>query len=169
MKRGYTALEYRSLVRALRAARPDLCLSSDFIVGFPGETDDDFDETLRLVDGVGFDASYSFTYSPRPGTPAAGLPEQISAEISSARLTRLQRKLDAQADVISQAMVGTVQKVLVEGPARKNAAELAGRTENNRIVNFPGPARLKGQYAEVRITESLAHTLRGEVVMREIA
>jgi tRNA-2-methylthio-N6-dimethylallyladenosine synthase len=169
MKRGYTALEYRSLVRALRAARPGLCLSSDFIVGFPGETDDDFEQTLRLVDSVGFDASYSFTYSPRPGTPAAGMSEQISAEISSARLTRLQRKLDAQADVISQAMVGSVQKVLVEGPARKNAAELAGRTENNRIVNFPGPARLKGQYAEVRITESLAHTLRGAVVMREIA
>jgi tRNA-2-methylthio-N6-dimethylallyladenosine synthase len=169
MKRGYTAEQYCATVCALRAARPALCLTSDFIVGFPGETDEDFDQTLQLVREIGFDASFSFTYSPRPGTPAAGFPGQVEREVGALRLKRLQAILDAQADAVSQAMIGTTQKVLVESAARKNAAELAGRTGNNRIVNFPGAARLIGQFVEVSITAALAHTLRGEVVLREFA
>jgi tRNA-2-methylthio-N6-dimethylallyladenosine synthase len=163
MKRGYTSLEYRAIVRRLRKARPDLSLTSDFIVGFPGETAEDFEATLRLARELEFDASFSFLYSPRPGTPAAGLPDPVPQAEKRERLQRLQAQLDAQAASASAAMVGRVERVLVEGPAKKNAAELAGRTANNRVVNFPGPARLAQRYAEVRITAALAHTLRGEL------
>jgi tRNA-2-methylthio-N6-dimethylallyladenosine synthase len=169
MKRGYTALEYKSIVRRLRAARPQVSIASDFIVGFPGETEADFLQTLQLVDDVGFDASYSFMYSARPGTPAAALPDQLPLEEKQARLARLQQKLDANERRISEAMVGSVQTILVEGASKKNAQELAGRTSNNRMVNFPAPARLTGSLAEVRITAALAHTLRGEVLLREKA
>ncbi|HEU4442173.1 MAG TPA: tRNA (N6-isopentenyl adenosine(37)-C2)-methylthiotransferase MiaB [Burkholderiales bacterium] len=164
MKRGYTVLEYRSIVRRLRQACPQLSLSSDFIVGFPGETDADFTATLKLAADAGFDASFSFLYSPRPGTPAAELPDALSQEEKSARLQRLQQQLDRQASAISAAMVGTTQRVLVEGPARKNPAELAGRTGNNRVVNFPGEAGLHHSYVDVRITAALSHSLRGEPV-----
>ncbi|HQR54088.1 MAG TPA: tRNA (N6-isopentenyl adenosine(37)-C2)-methylthiotransferase MiaB [Burkholderiales bacterium] len=164
MKRGYTALEYKSIVRRLRAMRADLSLSSDFIVGFPGETDADFEATLRLVEELSFDASFSFVYSPRPGTPAADLPHQVDREVSLARLARLQAKIDEQAQAVSRAMVGTVQRVLVEGPSRKRAAELAARTDNNRVVNFIGPARLVDAFVEVTITEALPHSLRGALL-----
>jgi tRNA-2-methylthio-N6-dimethylallyladenosine synthase len=164
MKRGYTALEYRSIVRRLRQARPQLSLSSDFIVGFPGESEADFAATLKLAADAGFDASFSFLYSPRPGTPAAELPDALSREEKSERLQRLQQQLDSQASAISAAMVGTTQRVLVEGPARKNPAELAGRTGNNRVVNFPGAAALHHSYVDVRITAALSHSLRGEPV-----
>ncbi len=164
MKRGYTVLEYRSIVRRLRQARPQISLSSDFIVGFPGETDADFAATLKLASDAGFDASFSFLYSPRPGTPAAELPDALSREEKSARLQRLQQQLDRQASAISAAMVGTTQRVLVEGPARKSPAELDGRTGNNRVVNFPGAAALHHSYVDVRITAALSHSLRGEPV-----
>jgi len=167
MKRGYTSLEYKSLVRKLREARPDICLSSDFIVGFPGESDDDFERTMKLIEDVRFDASFSFIYSERPGTPAADLKDDVPAEVKSARLTRLQKRIEELASEVNRSMVGTVQRVLIEGHARKNAIELAGRTDNNRIVNFAGPARLIGQFAEVLITEALPHSLRGEIVTRE--
>jgi tRNA-2-methylthio-N6-dimethylallyladenosine synthase len=163
MKRGYTSLEYRSIVRRLRKARPDVSLTSDFIVGFPGETAEDFEATLRLARELDFDASFSFLYSPRPGTPAAALPDPVPQAEKRERLLRLQAQLDAQAAAASAAMLGRTERVLVEGPAKKNPAELAGRTANNRVVNFPGPARLAGRYAEVRITAALAHTLRGEL------
>jgi tRNA-2-methylthio-N6-dimethylallyladenosine synthase len=172
MKRGYTALEYKSVVRKLRAARPDIALSTDFIVGFPGETDADFEKTMKLIDEVGFDASFSFIYSPRPGTPALDLVDDTPAEVKSARLMRLQKRIDELAQDVSQAMVGTVQRVLVEGPSKKDANELAGRTDNNRIVNFAGgsanSARLINQFVDVRILQSLSHSLRGEIVTREI-
>ena len=168
MKRGYTVLEYRSIVRRLRRARPQISLTSDFIVGFPGETDADFAATLKLAADAGFDASFSFLYSPRPGTPAAELPDALSQDEKSARLQRLQQQLDGQASAISAAMVGTTQRVLVEGPARKNPGELAGRTGNNRVVNFPvnfpGAAALHHSYVDVRITAALSHSLRGEPV-----
>jgi tRNA-2-methylthio-N6-dimethylallyladenosine synthase len=164
MKRGYTVLEYRSIVRRLRQARPQISVTSDFIVGFPGETEADFAATLKLAADAGFDASFSFLYSPRPGTPAAELPDALSAEEKSARLQRLQQQLDRQAGALSAAMVGTTQRVLVEGPARKNPAELAGRTGNNRVVNFPGAAALHHSYVDVRITAALSHSLRGEPV-----
>jgi tRNA-2-methylthio-N6-dimethylallyladenosine synthase len=166
MKRGYTVLEYKSLVRKLRAARPDLSLSSDFIVGFPGETETDFGATMRLIDDVGFDTSFSFVYSPRPGTPAADLPDDTPQDLKLRRLARLQKRIDEQAQVISQAMVGSVQRVLVEGHAKKDAAELAGRSDNNRVVNFPGHARLIGHFVDVRITAALPHSLRGEIPTR---
>ncbi|HYI86061.1 MAG TPA: tRNA (N6-isopentenyl adenosine(37)-C2)-methylthiotransferase MiaB, partial [Burkholderiales bacterium] len=164
MKRGYTALEYRSIVRRLRQAQPRISLSSDFIVGFPGETEGDFAATRKLAADAGFDASFSFLYSPRPGTPAAGLADELSLEEKSARLQRLQQQLDSQASAISEGMVGTVERVLVEGPSRKNAAELAGRTGNNRVVNFPGSAALHHGYVDVRITAARSHSLRGQIV-----
>ena len=164
MKRGYTALEYRSIVRRLRQAQPRISLSSDFIVGFPGETEVDFAATQKLAADAGFDASFSFLYSPRPGTPAAGLADELSPEAKSARLQRLQQQLDSQASAISEGMVGTVERVLVEGPSRKNPAELAGRTGNNRVVNFPGAAALHHSYVDVRITAARSHSLRGEPV-----
>jgi tRNA-2-methylthio-N6-dimethylallyladenosine synthase len=164
MKRGYTSLEYRSIVRRLRRIRPDIGLSSDFIVGFPGETESDFEATMALVEDMGFDDSYSFLYSPRPGTPAADLADDTPHEVKLSRLRRLQARIDAQAAAISRAMVGTVQQVLVEGPSRKDAGELAGRSANNRTVNFSGAPALAGQFANVRITQALTHTLRGELV-----
>ena len=167
MKRGYTALEFKSLVRKLRVARPDLSLSSDFIVGFPGETAEDFEKTMKLIDDVRFDASFSFIYSPRPGTPAAELADDTPAEVKLERLQRLQQRIDALAQEVSQAMVGSVQRVLVEGLSKKDERELAGRTDNNRIVNFEGQARLTGRFVDVRITAALPHSLRGEIVTRE--
>lgn len=167
MKRGYTALEFKSIVRRLRAARPDLTLSSDFIVGFPGETETDFEKTMQLIRDVGFDTSFSFVYSRRPGTPAADLTDEVSKEEKFDRLYRLQALVNEQADQISQAMIGTEQLVLVERLSRRDDAEIMGRTENNRIVNFPGNARLIGQMVKVRITEALTNTLRGEIVITE--
>jgi tRNA-2-methylthio-N6-dimethylallyladenosine synthase len=166
MKRGYTAVEYKSIVRRLRAARPGISISSDFIVGFPGETDADFEATLGLIDEVGFDASFSFIYSRRPGTPAAALPDATPHAVKLERLQRLQNRVDGNAQAISRAMVGTRQRVLVEGPSRKDAAELAGRAENNRVVNFPGPRRLVGQFVDVTIIAALPQSLRGAVAMR---
>jgi tRNA-2-methylthio-N6-dimethylallyladenosine synthase len=166
MKRGYTALEYKSVVRKLRAARPDISLSSDFIVGFPGETEADFEATMQLIEEVGFDHSFSFIYSPRPGTPAAGLADDVPHSVKQVRLARLQKRIEEMAAAISVAMVGSQQRILVEGPSKKNAAELFGRTDNNRIVNFAGPARLTGQFVDVRITAALPHSLRGEVLIR---
>jgi tRNA-2-methylthio-N6-dimethylallyladenosine synthase len=164
MKRGYTALEYRSIVRRLRKARPEVSLTSDFIVGFPGETAADFDATLQLARELDFDGSYSFLYSARPGTPAAELEDPVPAAEKSERLQRLQALLDEQAGAHSAAMVGTVQRVLVEGPSRRDPAELAARTANNRIVNFAGAAGLAHRFADLRITEARHHTLRGELV-----
>ncbi len=164
MKRGYTSLEYRSIVRRLRRVRPDIGLSSDFIVGFPGETEADFQATMKLVREIGFDDSYSFLYSPRPGTPAAELPDDTPPAVKIARLRLLQAQIDAQAAAISRSMIGTVQRVLVEGPSRKDAGELAGRSENNRTVNFGGLGGIAGGFALVRITAALTHTLRGEFV-----
>ena len=167
MKRGYTVLEYKSIIRKLRAVRPDLCLSSDFIVGFPGETEADFDATLKLAKDLAFDFSFVFIYSPRPGTPALELDDNTPPEVKSARLTRLQKRIEEQAQVISQAMVGSIQRVLVEGLSKKDANELAGRTDNNRVVNFVGNQRLINTFVDVRITEALPHSLRGEIVIRE--
>jgi tRNA-2-methylthio-N6-dimethylallyladenosine synthase len=162
MKRGYTALEYRSIARRLRKARPDLSLTSDFIVGFPGETEADFAATLALARELQFDGSFSFLYSPRPGTPAAELPDATPREEKRERLQRLQAQLDAQALAVSAAMVGRTERVLVEGPSRKDPRELAGRTGNNRVVNFPGDPALAGRFVEVRVTAALSHSLRGE-------
>ncbi len=163
MKRGYTALEYKSIVRRLRAERSDLALTSDFIVGFPGETDADFALTMKLIDDVGFDGAFSFTYSPRPGTPAAELDDQVPAATKQARLERLQAALDAQYRAGSDAMVGTRQRVLVTGRAVRDARELSARTGNNRVVNFAGDCALVGTYADVTITAALPHSLRGEL------
>ena len=163
MKRGYTVLEYKSIARRLRAVRPGISIASDFIVGFPGETEEDFQATLRLVEEVGFDASFSFVYSRRPGTPAASLPDDTPQAIKLERLQRLQQRLEARAQHISHGMVGTSQRVLVEGRSRKDAEELSGRTENNRVVNFAGHARLIGEMVDVTITAALPHSLRGEV------
>ena len=168
MKRNYTAMEYRSIVRRLRVARPDISLSSDFIVGFPGETEADFAQTMKLVEDVRFDGSFSFIYSPRPGTPAAGLADDTPYEVKLDRLQRLQKRLQEFSEEYSSAMVGTRQRVLVEGRARKNPAELAGRTQNNRVVNFQGSAALMGRYVEVEITRAYPHSLRGEWVTSEI-
>jgi tRNA-2-methylthio-N6-dimethylallyladenosine synthase len=164
MKRGYTALEYRSIARRLRAARPGVSLSSDFIVGFPGETEADFAATLDLARDVGFDSSFVFIYSPRPGTPAADLPDVVPHAEKVERLQRLQTLIDAQAGAISERMVGSVERVLVEGPSARNPAELAGRTANNRVVNFQGDATLHHSYVAVRMTAALTHSLRGELV-----
>ncbi|MCE2658080.1 MAG: tRNA (N6-isopentenyl adenosine(37)-C2)-methylthiotransferase MiaB [Rubrivivax sp.] len=167
MKRGYTALQYKSTIRALRRVRPDISLSSDFIVGFPGETADDHARTMALIDELGFDASFSFVFSARPGTPAANLPDTTLQAEKLARLQELQAAIEAHVRAISSQRVGTVQRILVEGPSRKNAEELMGRTECNRIVNFAGPQRLTGQMVDVRITQALPHSLRGEVSLRE--
>jgi len=163
MKRGYTALEFKDKVRRLRAVRPDISISSDFIVGFPGETERDFAATLALVREVGFDQSFSFLYSRRPGTPAAALADEVDAQEKQARLVRLQAQLESQARTISEAMVGTRQRVLIERTAKKDARELAGRTANNRWVNFAGPATLIGRFVDVTITAALAHSLRGRL------
>ena len=164
MKRGYTALEFKQKIRKLRAVRPDISVSSDFIVGFPGETDAEFEKTMKLIEDVGFDQSFSFVYSRRPGTPAADLEDLTSDADKHARLVRLQAAVSANAKNISDAMVGSVQRVLVEGPSKKDANELTGRTENMRSVNFPGHARLLGQFVEVAITEAMPNSLRGRIV-----
>ena len=168
MKRGYTVLEYKSIVRKLRAVRPQLSLSSDFIVGFPGESEADFSATLRLVEELGFDDSFSFVYSRRPGTPAADLADDTPKAVKEERLMRLQQKITEQAAGISRRMLGSMERVLVEGPARKDAAELAARTDNNRVVNFSGPARLIGELVDLRITAAMSHTLRGELLAAEV-
>ena len=167
MKRGYTALEYKSTIRKLRAVRPDLALSSDFIVGFPGETDDDFARMMKLIDDVGYDASFSFIFSKRPGTPAASLEDDTPHETKLARLQVLQARIEENVERISRAMVGSTQRLLVEGPSRRDPDELMGRTECNRIVNFKGPQRLVGQMIDVRVTEAYAHSLRAEVAVTE--
>jgi tRNA-2-methylthio-N6-dimethylallyladenosine synthase len=164
MKRGHTAIEYKQKIRRLRGLRPDICLSSDFIVGFPGETEQDFEATLKLIRDVGFDHSYSFVYSARPGTPAASLQDDTPLEVKKERLQRLQTLINEQAAVISAAMVGSRQRILVEGSSKKDPQQLAGRTENNRIVNFDGHPRLVGHFVDVQITEALRNSLRGRVV-----
>ncbi len=165
MKRGHTALEYKAKVRALREVRPDLSLSSDFIIGFPGETEADFQTTMKLIEDIGFDHSFSFIYSARPGTPAADLPDDVPLAVKKQRLAILQARISEMAAAISGGMVGTVQRVLVERPSRKDVNEMSGRTENNRVVNFAGPPRLIGEFVDVRITEAMPNSLRGEVVL----
>ena len=166
MKRGHTALEYKSIIRRVRAARPDICITSDFIVGFPGETEQDFEATMKLIDDVGFDVSFSYLYSPRPGTPAAELCDDTPPEEKSARLARLQARIDELEQQVNQTMLDTVQRVLVEGVSKKDARELAGRTDNNRVVNFHGSTDIIGRFVDVEITGVVRHTLRGEVVAR---
>jgi tRNA-2-methylthio-N6-dimethylallyladenosine synthase len=163
MKRGYTALEYKQRIRKLRAARPDISISSDFIVGFPGESDHDFEQTMKLIEEIGFDNSFSFIYSRRPGTPASNLPDDTTDATKRERLQRLQAAINANAKKISESMVGSVQTVLVEGTSKKSPNEMTGRTENMRFVNFPGDARMKGQFVDVVITEAMANSLRGRV------
>ncbi len=164
MQRGYTALEYKSVIRKVRALRPDISITSDFIVGFPGETENDFEATMKLIEDVQFDVSFSFLYSPRPGTPAAEMADEVSYETKMARLKRLKARIDELENSYSEKMVGTVQRVMVENISKKDARELAGRTDNNRIVNFVGPASLVGRFVEVAITSVSMHTLRGERV-----
>jgi len=165
MKRGHTVLEYKQKIRRLREKRPDISLSSDFIVGFPGETERDFEETLKLISDLDFDQSFSFIFSARPGTPAASLPDDVPLEIKKQRLMRLQELVSSQAARISRDMVGSTQRILVLGESKKNPKQLAGRTENNRVVNFDGAARLVGGFVDVTITEALSNSLRGRVVL----
>ncbi|MDT8319868.1 MAG: tRNA (N6-isopentenyl adenosine(37)-C2)-methylthiotransferase MiaB [Xanthomonadales bacterium] len=167
MKRGHTVLEYKQKIRRLREKRPDISLSSDFIVGFPGETEQDFEATMRLIAELDFDQSFSFIYSARPGTPAAGFPDDLPMGVKKERLLRLQERINEQALRISRAMIGGTQRVLVEGCSKKDPHQLAGRTENNRVVNFDGPARLVGQFVDVVVTEALSHSLRGRVRLPE--
>ncbi len=163
MKRGHTMLEYKHKIRKLREIRPDISLSSDFIIGFPGETEDDFEATMQLIEDIGFDTSFSFIYSQRPGTPAAFIPDSVSQETKKERLRRLQDRILQQASQISRKMVGTTQSVLVEGHSRKSDDELSGRTENNRVVNFPGPESMIGHFVDVSVTEALNNSLRGVI------
>jgi tRNA-2-methylthio-N6-dimethylallyladenosine synthase len=168
MKRGYTSLEYKSVIRRLREVRPNIAISSDFIVGFPGETDADFEALMKLIDQVGYDNSFSFVFSPRPGTPAANLQDDTPYEVKLKRLQRLQAVIADNTKQLSQSMLGTVQRILVEGPSKKNPNELQGRTENNRVVNFdggPNGARLVGQLVDIDITDAYAYSLRGEIVI----
>ena len=169
MKRGYTAMEYKSTVKKLRAIRPDLAMSSDFIVGFPGETEEDFAKMMKLIDDIGFDNSFSFIFSPRPGTPAANLHDETPGDVKLKRLHQLQAVINTNIKTISEQRVGTVQRILVEGASKRDADELMGRTECNRVVNFAGQPRLVGQMVDVTITEAKAYTLRGEVLVREAA
>jgi tRNA-2-methylthio-N6-dimethylallyladenosine synthase len=164
MKRGHTALEYKTKIRRLREVRPRISVSSDFIVGFPGETDADFEATMSLIEAIGFDQSFSFIYSARPGTPAAGMTDCVPLSVKRERLARLQARINEMAHDISQSMVGSCQRILVDRPSRKNPRELAGRTDNNRVVNFSGAPELVGHFVDVRITEALPNSLRGEVV-----
>ena len=163
MKRGYRADHFRTIIRKLREVRPDISLSSDFIVGFPGETEADFQATMDLIEEISFDHSFSFVYSARPGTPAADLDDSVPLQVKKERLARLQSRILEMAGAISEGMVGSVQKVLVQGVSKKNALEMAGRTENNRVVNFPGQHRLVGQLIDVRIVEALPNSLRGRI------
>ena len=167
MKRGYTAMEYKSTVRKLRAIRPNLALSSDFIVGFPGETESDHEKLMRLIEDLQFDNSFSFIFSPRPGTPAANLPDATAHEEKLRRLHEVQAAINASIARISESRLGTVQRILVEGPSKRDGNELMGRTECNRVVNFAGPARLMGQLIDVRITDTRTYSLRGEVLTHE--
>ncbi|RJG07071.1 tRNA (N6-isopentenyl adenosine(37)-C2)-methylthiotransferase MiaB [Noviherbaspirillum cavernae] len=170
MKRGYTVLEYKSVIRRLREVRPNIAVSSDFIVGFPGETEADFDALMKLINDIGYDTSFSFVFSPRPGTPAANLADDTPYEVKLKRLQHLQATIEANARKISQSMVGTVQRILVEGPAKKGDGDLQGRTENNRVVNFaggPNAARLIGQLIDVSITQAFPYSLRGEPVIKQ--
>ncbi len=168
MKRGYTAMEYKSTVRKLRAIRPDMAFSSDFIVGFPGETEEDFDKMMKLIDDVGFDNSFSFIFSPRPGTPAANLQDDTPHEVKLRRLQHLQGVINGNITRISESRLGTVQRLLVEGASKRDSGELMGRTECNRVVNFAGQPRLVGQMVDVKITETRSYTLRGEVMAKEV-
>ena len=168
MKRGYTAMEYKSTIRKLRAIRPDMAISSDFIVGFPGETEEDFAKMMKLIDDVGFDNSFSFIFSPRPGTPAANLKDDTPHDVKLKRLQHLQSVIDGNMKRISESRLNTVQRILVEGISKRDASELTGRTECNRAVNFAGPARLIGQLVDVRVTETRTYSLRGEVVTRDV-
>jgi tRNA-2-methylthio-N6-dimethylallyladenosine synthase len=167
MKRGYTAMEYKSTVRKLRAIRHDMSVSSDFIVGFPGETDDDFNKMMKLIDDVGFDNSFSFIFSPRPGTPAANLRDGTPHDVKLRRLQTLQTAINDNITRISESRLGTVQRILVEGRSKRDASELMGRTECNRVVNFAGQSRLVGQLVDVKITETRSYTLRGEVLTHD--
>jgi len=167
MKRGHTILEYKQKIRRLREQRPDISLSSDFIVGFPGETARDFEDTMKLIEELNFDQSFSFIFSPRPGTPAANLPDDLAPEVKKERLMRLQALVNQQAARISAAMVGTSERVLVEGPSKKDPRELSGKTENNRVVNFAAPSRLIGEFVDVVITEAFSNSLRGRIVTNE--
>ena len=164
MKRNHTVLQYKSTIKKLRAARPDICISSDFIVGFPGETDADFEGTMKLLADVGYDFCYSFLYSPRPGTPASYLQDDTTVEVKQARLAKLQAFNELQGKAVSEAMLGSIQRVLVEGTSKKDENELAGKTDNNRTVNFAGSSQLINQFVNVRITQAMPHTLRGELV-----
>lgn len=163
MKRGHTVLEYKSVIRRVRAVRPDICITSDFIVGFPGETEQDFEATLKLIDEVGFDNSFSYLFSPRPGTPAAEMRDDTPHEVKAARLKRLQDRIAEQESGVAQSMLGSVQRVLVEGISKKDVLELAGRTDNNRVVNFRGSPGMIGRFVEVTVTGVVRHTLRGEL------
>ena len=170
MKRGYTVLEYKSIIRRLRAVRPEISISSDFIVGFPGEDEKDFDALMKLVDDIGYDNSYSFVFSARPGTPAANLTDDTPHEVKLSRLQILQKQIADNTRRFSEAMVGSIQRVLVEGPAKRDASELQGRAENNRVVNFsagPNAGRLIGQFVDVHITESHPFSLRGDIVIHQ--
>jgi tRNA-2-methylthio-N6-dimethylallyladenosine synthase len=167
MKRGHTALEYKSQIRKLRKVRPELCMSSDFIIGFPGETNEDFEATMNLIQAVDFDLSFSFIYSARPGTPAADLPDDITDEVKKQRLHLLQDRISQQALRIARQMLGTEQRILVEGPSKKNPMELRGRTENNRIVNFVAPHTVIGQFVDVKITDVYSNSLRGDLIREE--
>jgi tRNA-2-methylthio-N6-dimethylallyladenosine synthase len=167
MKRGHTALEYKSTIRKLRKIRPNLSMSSDFIIGFPGETNADFEATMNLINDIGFDMSFSFIYSARPGTPAADLPDDVSEQEKKERLYILQNRINQMSQDISRKMFDTEQRILVEGPSKKNPMELRGRTENNRVVNFEGPHSVIGQFVDVRITEALPNSLRGELIRTE--
>ena len=170
MKRGYTSLEYKSVLRRLREVRPNITISSDFIVGFPGETDEDFNALMKLITDIGFDSSFSFVFSPRPGTPAANLADDTPADVKLKRLQHLQAVVQDNANKISQAMLGTVQRILVEGPSKKDPNELQGRTENNRVVNFdggPNGARLIGEMIDVTIVQTFAFSLRGEIIIKQ--
>jgi len=164
MKRNHTALEYKSRIRRLRELRPGISMSSDFIIGFPGETDQDFEDTMQLIEDVGYDQSFSFIYSRRPGTLAASLPDDVPQSVKKQRLARLQARINEMAAAISESMVGSEQRILVEGPSRKDPKELAGRTENNRVVNFAGAPDLVGRFVRVRITRAMPNSLRGELV-----
>lgn len=165
MKRGHVVDDYKEIIRKLREVRPDICLSSDFIIGFPGETDEEFEETMRFIDEIGFDLSFSFIYSARPGTPAAELPDDVPLEVKKARLERFQNRINEMANEIAQNMIGTTQTVLVEGQSKKNPLQMQGRTENNRVVNFIGHPRLTGQFVDVLITEALPNSLRGKMAV----
>ncbi|SUB17901.1 (Dimethylallyl)adenosine tRNA methylthiotransferase MiaB [Pantoea agglomerans] len=167
MKRAHTALEYKAIIRKLRAARPDIEISSDFIIGFPGETQQDFEQTMKLIAEINFDVSFSFIYSARPGTPAADLPDDVSEEEKKQRLWILQDRINQQAQAISRRMVGTVQRILVEGISRKNVMEVSGRTENNRVVNFEGSPEMIGRFVDVEIVDVYTNSLRGKLVRTE--